>query len=78
MDDPQADAISLANLADCKCSGGKRRAGDAMLEPDPAYDADREGRNVVEDARDILDDLIADFVDILIANEDEANAYTGH
>ena len=34
--------------------------------------------NVVEDARDILDDLIADFVDILIANEDEAKAYTGH
>jgi sugar/nucleoside kinase (ribokinase family) len=34
--------------------------------------------NVVEDARDILDDLIADFVDILIANEDEAKAYSGH
>jgi sugar/nucleoside kinase (ribokinase family) len=33
--------------------------------------------NVVESARDVLDDLIADFVDILIANEDEAHAYTG-
>ena len=43
MDDPQADAISLANLADRKRSGGQRRAGDAMLEPDPTYDADREG-----------------------------------
>ena len=43
MDDPQADAISLTNLADRKRSGGERRAGDAMLEPDPTYDADREG-----------------------------------
>src|SRR5258708_16071851 len=43
MDDPQADAISLTNLADRKRSGGKRRAGDAMLKPDPTYDADREG-----------------------------------
>jgi sugar/nucleoside kinase (ribokinase family) len=34
--------------------------------------------NVVEDAKDILDELIVDFVDILIANEDEAKAYTGH
>lgn len=34
--------------------------------------------NVVEEARDILDDLIADYVDILIANEDEAKAYTGN
>ena len=43
MDDPQADAISLTNLADRKRSGRKRRAGNAMLEPDPTYDADREG-----------------------------------
>src|SRR5258708_527296 len=43
MDDPQADAISLTNLADRKRSGGKRRAGDAMLKPDPTYEADREG-----------------------------------
>jgi len=34
--------------------------------------------NVVEDARDILEELIADYVDILIANEDEAMAYSGH
>ncbi len=33
--------------------------------------------NVVAEARDILPDLIARYVDILIANEDEALAYTG-
>ncbi|HCY86512.1 MAG TPA: adenosine kinase [Desulfobacteraceae bacterium] len=33
---------------------------------------------VVEAARDILPALIRDYVDILIANEDEAKAYTGH
>ena len=43
MDNPQADAISLTNLADRERSDGKRRAGDAMLEPDPTYDVDREG-----------------------------------
>lgn len=33
--------------------------------------------NVVEEAGDILPDLIAQYVDILIANEDESLAYTG-
>ncbi len=33
---------------------------------------------VVEAARNILPDLIREYVDILIANEDEALAYTGH
>jgi sugar/nucleoside kinase (ribokinase family) len=33
--------------------------------------------NVVEESRDILPDLIAQYVDILIANEDESFAYTG-
>ncbi len=33
--------------------------------------------NVVEEARDILPDIIAQYVDILIANEDESLAYTG-
>ncbi len=33
--------------------------------------------NVVEESRDILPDLIAEYVDILIANEDESLAYTG-
>ena len=33
---------------------------------------------VVEASKHILPDLIQDYVDILIANEDEARAYTGH
>lgn len=33
---------------------------------------------VVEAAKEILPGLIKDYVDILIANEDEARAYTGH
>jgi len=33
---------------------------------------------VVNASRDILEDIIKDFVDILIANEDEAKAYTGY
>ncbi len=33
---------------------------------------------VVNASRDILEDIIKDFVDILIANEDEATAYTGY
>src|SRR3982074_2067550 len=40
---PQADAVSLANLIDVECSGGKRRTGNAMLVTDPAYHADCEG-----------------------------------
>jgi len=34
--------------------------------------------NVVEESRDLLDQIIADYIDILIANEDEAEAYTGY
>ena len=33
--------------------------------------------NVVEASRDLLDGLVDDYVDILIANEDEARAFTG-
>lgn len=33
---------------------------------------------VVEGSRDVLDELVDEFVDILIANEDEARAFTGH
>ncbi len=33
---------------------------------------------VVEESRDVLDDIVDQFVDILIANEDEARAFTGH
>ena len=34
--------------------------------------------NVVEESLDVLEDIIRDYVDILIANEDEAKAYCGH
>jgi sugar/nucleoside kinase (ribokinase family) len=34
--------------------------------------------NVVEESKDILDEIIPEYVDILIANEDEALAYSGH
>ena len=34
--------------------------------------------NVVEESMDVLDDIIKEYVDILIANEDEAKAYCGH
>ena len=34
--------------------------------------------NVVQESRDLLDYIVESFVDILIANEDEAEAYTGH
>ena len=33
--------------------------------------------NVVEASKDLLDKIIADYIDILIANEDEARAFTG-
>jgi len=33
---------------------------------------------VVEESQDILPSLVDDYVDILIANEDEARAFTGH
>jgi sugar/nucleoside kinase (ribokinase family) len=33
---------------------------------------------VVEESRDILDTIVKEYVDILIANEDEAFAFTGH
>jgi sugar/nucleoside kinase (ribokinase family) len=33
---------------------------------------------VVEAAKNILEDIVHDYVDVLIANEDEARAFTGH
>ena len=33
---------------------------------------------VVEESKDVLHDIVDEFVDILIANEDEALAFTGH
>ena len=43
VDDPVAHAVSLTNFGDAERSGGTRWAGDAMLEPDPADHALREG-----------------------------------
>jgi sugar/nucleoside kinase (ribokinase family) len=34
--------------------------------------------NVVEESHDLVEYIVESFVDILIANEDEAEAYTGH
>ncbi len=34
--------------------------------------------NVVEESKAFLDDIVRDYIDILIANEDEARAFTGH
>ncbi|MDJ0984853.1 MAG: adenosine kinase [Desulfobacterales bacterium] len=34
--------------------------------------------NVVGESRELVDHIVESFVDILIANEDEARAYTGH
>lgn len=39
---------------------------------------DLASHNVVKENRDYVEGLVSDFVDILIANEDEAEAYTGH
>ncbi len=33
---------------------------------------------VVEESKDFLEKIVTDYVDILIANEDESRAYTGH
>jgi hypothetical protein len=42
IDDPHTDAVSLANLFDVERTGGKRRAGNAILVSDPSDHADRE------------------------------------
>lgn len=34
--------------------------------------------NVVEESKDLLDNIVAEYIDILIANEDEAQAFTGY
>ena len=43
MNDPEAYAVSLANLSDTERSSGKRWARNAMLVADPTYHANREG-----------------------------------
>src|ERR1700687_3944876 len=42
IDDPHTDAVSIANLVDVERTGGKRRAGNAILVSDPSDHADRE------------------------------------
>src|ERR1700676_1151230 len=42
INDPHADAVSLANLVDVECTGGKRRAEDAVLVENPTDPPDRE------------------------------------
>ncbi|ACN15421.1 predicted SAM-methyltransferase [Desulforapulum autotrophicum HRM2] len=56
--------LMLASLKSAKAAGAKIALDLASFE-------------VVEASRPILADIIADYVDILIANEDEAKAYTG-
>lgn len=57
--------LMLASLKSAKAAGAKIALDLASFE-------------VVEASRPILADIIADYVDILIANEDEAMAYTGY
>ena len=59
------EALILAALAAAKTAG-------ALVSLDLA------SYTVVEASKSILEDLVADYVDILIANEDEARAFTGH
>ncbi|KRR29184.1 hypothetical protein CQ13_38845 [Bradyrhizobium retamae] len=61
MDDPQADAKSLTNLADVQRSGGKRWASDTMLVADPSNHADGErpaGRACLAIAFELRDDFM--------------------
>ena len=56
--------LMMASLKSAKAAGAKIALDLASFE-------------VVESSRPILADIIAEYVDILIANEDEARAYTG-
>jgi sugar/nucleoside kinase (ribokinase family) len=50
----------------------------AARESDAKVSLDLASYTVVEESRSLLQEIIKDHVDILIANEDEALAYTGH
>ena len=50
----------------------------AARESDARVSLDLASYTVVEESRSLLQEIIKDHVDILIANEDEALAYTGH
>nr|HID60111.1 adenosine kinase [Desulfobacterales bacterium] len=47
-------------------------------EEDALVSLDLASFTVVEESKEFLDRMVSDFVDILIANEDEARAFTGH
>ncbi len=49
-----------------------------VKESGAAISLDLASFTVVEESKDILDQIIVDYVDILIANEDEAFAFTGY
>jgi sugar/nucleoside kinase (ribokinase family) len=59
------EALILSTLRKAKNSGA-------------AVSLDLASFTVVEESKDILEQLVADYVDILIANEDEAYAFTGY
>jgi sugar/nucleoside kinase (ribokinase family) len=59
------ESLILAALKAAKASG-------ALVSLDLA------SYTVVEAAKNILEDIVHDYVDVLIANEDEARAFTGH
>src|SRR5467141_2943497 len=61
VDDPHADAVSVAELTHVEGSGGDRRTRDAVLVPDPTDHA--EGKGLAGRARHVLmsqqcDDLL--------------------
>ncbi len=51
---------------------------DAAKKSDALISIDLASFNVVEQSRDFLHEMVEKYVDILIANEDEARAFTGH
>jgi sugar/nucleoside kinase (ribokinase family) len=55
-----------------------RAALDAAKNAGALISLDLASYTVVEASRPILEELVRDYVDILIANEDEAAAFTGH
>lgn len=54
-----------------------RRALEAARAAGARVSLDLASHNVVEAARGLLEDLVRDYVDILLANEDESRAFTG-
>jgi sugar/nucleoside kinase (ribokinase family) len=82
-----AEEISVADFANCRHAHIEgyvlfnreltRRVLECAKEAGCAISLDLASFEVVAANRDILDDILADFVDIVFANEDEAEAYAG-